>query len=124
MTQLQSNAILRHLGRTFGLYGATLEDAARLDFINDYVEVLPPAARRTTHTCAGPAPDVHHADLLHVGHEGCVRAVHPRQAGPARGLGRGADVLVSRFAEADGGRDVHCRRCAKLCRLQSVPGPQ
>ena len=49
VTVSQSNAILRHLGRTFGLYGATLEDAARLDFINDYVEACMCDAHHIAH---------------------------------------------------------------------------
>ena len=35
---VQSNAILRHLGRKYNLYGSNLQEAARLDFVNDGVE--------------------------------------------------------------------------------------
>uniref|UniRef100_A0A673TML3 Glutathione S-transferase n=1 Tax=Suricata suricatta TaxID=37032 RepID=A0A673TML3_SURSU len=39
-TLYQSNAILRHLGRTFGLYGKDQREAALVDVVNDGVEDL------------------------------------------------------------------------------------
>ncbi|XP_040495468.1 glutathione S-transferase P-like isoform X4 [Ursus maritimus] len=38
LTLYQSNAILRHLGRTFGLYGRHGREAALVDMVNDGVE--------------------------------------------------------------------------------------
>ncbi|XP_047603287.1 glutathione S-transferase P isoform X2 [Lutra lutra] len=38
LTLYQSNAILRHLGRTFGLYGKDQREAALVDMVNDGVE--------------------------------------------------------------------------------------
>ncbi|XP_004394107.1 PREDICTED: glutathione S-transferase P-like [Odobenus rosmarus divergens] len=38
LTLYQSNAILRHLGRTFGLYGKDEREAALVDMVNDGVE--------------------------------------------------------------------------------------
>ncbi|XP_047631057.1 glutathione S-transferase P-like [Phacochoerus africanus] len=40
LTLYQSNAILRHLGRSLGLYGKDLREAALLDMVNDGVEDL------------------------------------------------------------------------------------
>ncbi|XP_006276942.2 glutathione S-transferase P [Alligator mississippiensis] len=40
LTLYQSNAILRHLARTFGLYGKDLKEATLLDVANDGVEDL------------------------------------------------------------------------------------
>uniref|UniRef100_A0A4X1T0S7 glutathione transferase n=1 Tax=Sus scrofa TaxID=9823 RepID=A0A4X1T0S7_PIG len=40
LTLYQSNAILRHLGRSLGLYGKDLQEAALLDMVNDGVEDL------------------------------------------------------------------------------------
>uniref|UniRef100_A0A8C3VZG1 Glutathione S-transferase n=1 Tax=Catagonus wagneri TaxID=51154 RepID=A0A8C3VZG1_9CETA len=40
LTLYQSNAILRHLGRSLGLYGADPREAALLDMVNDGVEDL------------------------------------------------------------------------------------
>ncbi|XP_021511908.1 glutathione S-transferase P-like [Meriones unguiculatus] len=40
LTLYQSNAILRHLGRSFGLYGKDLQEAARVDMVNDGLEDL------------------------------------------------------------------------------------
>ncbi|XP_016041761.2 glutathione S-transferase P-like isoform X2 [Erinaceus europaeus] len=40
LTLYQSNAILRHLGRTLGLYGRDPREAARVDMANDGVEDL------------------------------------------------------------------------------------
>ncbi|XP_042532152.1 glutathione S-transferase P isoform X2 [Dipodomys spectabilis] len=40
LTLYQSNAILRHLARTFGLYGKNQEEAALVDVVNDGVEDL------------------------------------------------------------------------------------
>ncbi|XP_012370575.1 glutathione S-transferase P [Octodon degus] len=39
-TLYQSNAILRHLGRTLGLYGKDQQEAALVDMVNDGVEDL------------------------------------------------------------------------------------
>ncbi|CAD7688745.1 unnamed protein product [Nyctereutes procyonoides] len=42
LTLYQSNAILRHLGRSLGLYGKDQQEAALLDVVNDgYVKALP-----------------------------------------------------------------------------------
>ncbi|XP_077913851.1 glutathione S-transferase P-like isoform X2 [Halichoerus grypus] len=38
LTLYQSNAILRHLGRTFGLYGKDQREVALVDMVNDGVE--------------------------------------------------------------------------------------
>ncbi|XP_020028045.2 glutathione S-transferase P isoform X3 [Castor canadensis] len=38
LTLYQSNAILRHLGRSFGLYGKDQQEAALVDMVNDGVE--------------------------------------------------------------------------------------
>nr|XP_020028045.1 glutathione S-transferase P [Castor canadensis] len=38
LTLYQSNAILRHLGRSFGLYGKDQREAALVDMVNDGVE--------------------------------------------------------------------------------------
>ncbi|XP_027974182.1 glutathione S-transferase P-like isoform X1 [Eumetopias jubatus] len=38
LTLYQSNAILRHLGRSFGLYGKDAREAALVDMVNDGVE--------------------------------------------------------------------------------------
>uniref|UniRef100_A0A8I3PL19 Glutathione S-transferase P n=2 Tax=Canis lupus TaxID=9612 RepID=A0A8I3PL19_CANLF len=40
LTLYQSNAILRHLGRSLGLYGKDQQEAALLDVVNDGVEDL------------------------------------------------------------------------------------
>lgn len=40
LTLYQSNAILRHLGRSFGLYGKDQREAAQVDMVNDGVEDL------------------------------------------------------------------------------------
>ncbi|XP_032631806.1 glutathione S-transferase P [Chelonoidis abingdonii] len=40
LTLYQSNAILRHLARTYGLYGKDQREAALLDMVNDGVEDL------------------------------------------------------------------------------------
>ncbi|XP_012786104.1 glutathione S-transferase P [Ochotona princeps] len=40
LTLYQSNAILRHLGRTLGIYGKDQREAALLDMVNDGVEDL------------------------------------------------------------------------------------
>ncbi|XP_070313837.1 glutathione S-transferase P isoform X2 [Odocoileus virginianus] len=40
LTLYQSNAILRHLGRSFGLYGADEREAALVDMVNDGLEDL------------------------------------------------------------------------------------
>uniref|UniRef100_K7GBC5 Glutathione S-transferase n=1 Tax=Pelodiscus sinensis TaxID=13735 RepID=K7GBC5_PELSI len=40
VTLYQSNAILRHLARSFGLYGKDQQEAAQLDMVNDGVEDL------------------------------------------------------------------------------------
>ena len=40
LTLYQSNAILRHLGRTLGLYGKDQREAALVDMVNDGVEDL------------------------------------------------------------------------------------
>uniref|UniRef100_A0A8D0TM20 Glutathione S-transferase n=2 Tax=Sus scrofa TaxID=9823 RepID=A0A8D0TM20_PIG len=40
LTLYQSNAILRHLGRSFGLYGKDQKEAALVDMVNDGVEDL------------------------------------------------------------------------------------
>ncbi|XP_028727662.1 glutathione S-transferase P-like isoform X2 [Peromyscus leucopus] len=40
LTLYQSNAILRHLGRTFGLYGRDQQEAALVDMVNDGLEDL------------------------------------------------------------------------------------
>uniref|UniRef100_A0A8C5LI91 Glutathione S-transferase n=1 Tax=Jaculus jaculus TaxID=51337 RepID=A0A8C5LI91_JACJA len=40
LTLYQSNAILRHLGRSFGLYGKDQREAALVDMVNDGVEDL------------------------------------------------------------------------------------
>uniref|UniRef100_A0A667H6C3 Glutathione S-transferase P n=1 Tax=Lynx canadensis TaxID=61383 RepID=A0A667H6C3_LYNCA len=40
LTLYQSNAILRHLGRTLGLYGKDQREAALVDVVNDGVEDL------------------------------------------------------------------------------------
>ncbi|XP_029398562.1 glutathione S-transferase P 1-like isoform X3 [Mus pahari] len=40
LTLYQSNAILRHLGRSLGLYGKDQREAAQLDMVNDGVEDL------------------------------------------------------------------------------------
>ncbi|CAI9167280.1 unnamed protein product [Rangifer tarandus platyrhynchus] len=40
LTLYQSNAILRHLGRTLGLYGKDQQEAALVDMVNDGVEDL------------------------------------------------------------------------------------
>ncbi|XP_004618620.2 glutathione S-transferase P [Sorex araneus] len=40
LTLYQSNAILRHLGRTLGLYGKDARTAAQVDMVNDGVEDL------------------------------------------------------------------------------------
>ncbi|OWK17547.1 GSTP1 [Cervus elaphus hippelaphus] len=40
LTLYQSNAILRHLGRTFGLYGADEREAALVDMVNEGLEDL------------------------------------------------------------------------------------
>ncbi|XP_008580126.1 PREDICTED: glutathione S-transferase P [Galeopterus variegatus] len=40
LTLYQSNAILRHLGRTLGLYGKDQKEAALVDMVNDGVEDL------------------------------------------------------------------------------------
>ncbi|XP_078197700.1 glutathione S-transferase P isoform X2 [Callithrix jacchus] len=40
LTLYQSNAILRHLGRTLGLYGKDQREAAMVDVVNDGVEDL------------------------------------------------------------------------------------
>ncbi|XP_012581054.1 PREDICTED: glutathione S-transferase P isoform X2 [Condylura cristata] len=46
LTLYQSNAILRHLGRTLGLYGRDAREAAQVDMANDGVEDL---RRRCSH---------------------------------------------------------------------------
>lgn len=40
LTLYQSNAILRHLGRSLGLYGKNQREAAQMDMVNDGVEDL------------------------------------------------------------------------------------
>ncbi|XP_006980589.1 glutathione S-transferase P 2-like isoform X2 [Peromyscus maniculatus bairdii] len=40
LTLYQSNAILRHLGRSFGLYGRDQQEAALVDMVNDGLEDL------------------------------------------------------------------------------------
>ncbi|KAH0521265.1 Glutathione S-transferase P [Microtus ochrogaster] len=40
LTLYQSNAILRHLGRSLGLYGKDQKEAALVDMVNDGVEDL------------------------------------------------------------------------------------
>ncbi|KAF6333143.1 glutathione S-transferase pi 1 [Rhinolophus ferrumequinum] len=40
LTLYQSNAILRHLGRSLGLYGKNQQEAAMVDVVNDGVEDL------------------------------------------------------------------------------------
>ncbi|XP_051001751.1 glutathione S-transferase P 2-like isoform X2 [Acomys russatus] len=40
LTLYQSNAILRHLGRSFGLYGKDPQEAALVDVVNDGLEDL------------------------------------------------------------------------------------
>ncbi|XP_037373353.1 glutathione S-transferase P 1-like [Talpa occidentalis] len=46
LTLYQSNAILRHLGRSLGLYGRDPREAAQVDMVNDGVEDL---RRRCSH---------------------------------------------------------------------------
>ncbi|XP_010836129.1 PREDICTED: glutathione S-transferase P [Bison bison bison] len=45
LTLYQSNAILRHLGRTLGLYGKDQQEAALVDMVNDGVEDLREAGK-------------------------------------------------------------------------------
>lgn len=52
LTLYQSNAILRHLGRSFGLYGKDQQEAALVDMVNDGLEdVFRRIARHYLHIC-------------------------------------------------------------------------
>ena len=139
----QSNSILRHLGRVYGLYGATLEDAARLDCINDFIEDI-----RVTYINlydlmhSGNTASLHMQHLLRLGHQARVHRVHPGQACSSGGVMMMQPRAVCRMmlmlvAEADAGPHIYCWRqgamtsyattkihvrAAQLCGLQRVPG--
>ncbi|XP_034377509.2 glutathione S-transferase P 2-like isoform X1 [Arvicanthis niloticus] len=54
LTLYQSNAILRHLGRSFGLYGKNQQEAALVDMVNDGLEdVFRRIARQYLHIYKG-----------------------------------------------------------------------
>ncbi|XP_032751198.1 glutathione S-transferase P-like isoform X2 [Rattus rattus] len=64
LTLYQSNAILRHLGRSFGLYGKDQQEAALVDMVNDGLEdVFRRIARHYLHICISFA-DYRLLDLL------------------------------------------------------------